>query len=77
MRTLGAAVLGLFSGLLAGVLLGEVVARAALKGGEQVLPLPLALLAGFAPLVLAGAGAVLAVVLERRHGGRSRRPGRS
>ena len=67
MRTLGAAVLGLFSGLLAGVLLGEVVARAALGGGKQVLPLPLALLAGFAPLVLAGVGAIVAVVLKRHH----------
>jgi hypothetical protein len=49
------------------------VARAALRGGEHVLPLPLALLVGFAPLVLAGAGATVAVVLERDRAGRSRR----
>ena len=75
MRTLGAAVLGLFGGLVAGLLLTEVVARLAVGPGGDLRPsLPLALLLGFAPLVLAAVGAALGVVLERRREPGSRRP---
>jgi hypothetical protein len=68
MRTVGALVIGMFAGLLVGVLLTEVVAR--LTNPEDNLGIALAL--GLAPPMLAAAGAVAGVVIERRSGGRAR-----
>jgi len=62
MRTVGAAVAGMFTGLLLGVLLAEPVVRPA---GTD-LPVGTALLLGFAPPVLALLGAVVGVLIARR-----------
>ena len=61
MRTLGALVAGMFAGLVAGVLLAEPVVR--LTGPP---PAAAAGLLGFAPPVLALAGAAAGVLIERR-----------
>ena len=68
MRTLGVAILGLFVGLAAGFLLfSELVARLVVHDGT-VDP-PWTFVIGFGPQVLAVAGAVVAVVIDRRRGG--------
>ena len=61
MRTLGALVAGMFAGLVVGVLLAEPVVR--LTGPSTASG---AAVAGFAPPVLAIAGAVAGVLIERR-----------
>jgi hypothetical protein len=67
MRRLGVAVLGLFSGLLTGFLLIEVIARISLGSSGQVLDsLPLGLLLGYLTPVLAILGVVLALVIDGR-----------
>ena len=67
MRRLGVAVLGLFSGLLTGFLLIEVIARISLGSSGQVPDsLPLGLLLGYLTPVLATLGVVLALVIDGR-----------
>ena len=61
MRTLGALVAGMFAGLVVGVLLAEPVVR--LTGPPTA---AVAALLGFAPPVLAIAGAAAGVLIERR-----------
>jgi hypothetical protein len=63
MRRLGVAVLGLFSGLLSGFLLIEVIARISLGSSGQV---PDSLLLGYLTPVLAILGVVLALVIDGR-----------
>lgn len=65
MRKLGVGILGLFAGLLAGLLVTEIVARIAMAGRDQ-LPesLPLAILLGFAPPTLAVVGVVVGLVID-------------
>lgn len=65
MRQLGVALVGLVGGLLVSGLLIEVIARIAMFGRGQ-LPdsLPLALLLGFLPPVLAIVGVVVALVVD-------------
>ncbi len=70
MRTLGVAVLGLFSGLLLGFLITEVVAVAAgaAAGGLPDSPLLLTALAWITPLAAAaGVAAALGIDRRRRH----------
>ncbi|BAL89363.1 hypothetical protein AMIS_41430 [Actinoplanes missouriensis 431] len=61
MRTLGALVAGMFAGLVVGVLLAEPVVRLAGPPTADV-----SVLLGFAPAVLAIAGAAAGVLIERR-----------
>lgn len=66
-RRLAVADLGLFSGLLTGFLLIEVIARIALgSDGQMPDSLPLALLLGYLTPVLAIVGVVLALVIDGR-----------
>ena len=67
MRKLGVAVLGLFIGLVTGLLLTDVIARLALAAGVH-LPdaLPLAILLGFLSPILAVAGVVVALGIDGR-----------
>lgn len=67
MRTLGVIVLGLFSGLLLGFAVTEIVARISV-GSDGQLPdsMALKLLLGFAPPVLAVLGAGIAVAIDNR-----------
>lgn len=64
-RTLGVAVLGLFVGLLAGVLLTEVIARPAVGGSGEVSTGLAGLLGAIMPL-MGVAGAVIAVVIDQK-----------
>jgi hypothetical protein len=67
MRTLGLTVLGLVAGLVVGLLLTDVVARIAMSGGGDIGDnLPLAMLLGFAPIILAILGAVAAPLIDHR-----------
>ena len=67
MRTLGAALVGLVGGLLAGFLIQEVVARLVLSGGGQFPDsTALALFLGFVTPALAVAVAVAAPVIDAR-----------
>lgn len=67
MRTLGVAVLGLFIGLIAGALLTSAVARpiVASQGGGDF-PVGVGILLGMLMPVLGIAGAVVAVVIDRK-----------
>lgn len=68
MRNLGVGVIGLFSGLLVGLLITELIARplvAASDQGSIGSSVPLALLLGFAPPVLAVVGVVVALRVDR------------
>jgi hypothetical protein len=66
MRTLGVAILGLFLGLAAGFLIfSEVVGRLVVASSGAV-EAPWTFIIGFGPQVLAVAGAVLAVSIDRR-----------
>jgi hypothetical protein len=67
MRTVGFTVLGLAAGLVAGLLLTDVVTRIAMPGGGNIADnLPLAMLLGFAPIILGILGAVTAPLIDRR-----------
>ena len=67
MRPLGAALVGLVGGLLAGFLIQEVVARLVLSGGGQFPDsTALALFLGFVAPALAVAGAVAGPVIDAR-----------
>ncbi len=65
MRTVGALVAGMFAGLLAGVLLAEPVVWLLLGDGAEP-GYGVLLLLGSAPPVLAGVGAAVGVLIERR-----------
>ncbi|MET8149910.1 DUF5957 family protein [Actinoplanes sp. NPDC049668] len=62
MRTVGVAVVGMFAGLLLGVVLTEPVVRLA---GPDVPPAT-ALVVGLGPLLLAALGAVAGLLIDRR-----------
>ena len=66
MRTLGVAVLGLFLGLIAGTLLTSAVARPFVDGDGADIPVGVALLLGMIMPVLGVAGAVAAVLIDRK-----------
>ena len=67
MKIVGITVAGLLGGLLAGMLFLELVARAALSSGvDTASSIPLALLLGFGPILLAIGGAVAAPLLYQR-----------
>lgn len=67
MRQLGIGVLGLFSGLLLGLLVMEVVSRAAVANGTDIGgSLPLSLFLGFVAPVLAVVGVVVSLLIDRR-----------
>jgi hypothetical protein len=67
MRTLGLTILGLVAGLVAGLLLTDVVARIAMSdGGDVAENLPLAVLLGLVPMILAVLGGVVAPLIDRR-----------
>jgi hypothetical protein len=76
MRTLGVAVLGLFSSLLLGFLITEVVAVAAgaATGGLPDSPLLLTALAWITPLAAAAGVAVALGIDRRRRGGHPNDP---
>lgn len=70
MRTLGVAVLGLFIGLIAGALLTSAIGRPLVAdGGAEDISIGVGLLLGMLMPVLGIAGAVVAVVIERRSRG--------
>ncbi|WP_343951898.1 DUF5957 family protein [Nonomuraea longicatena] len=70
MRTLGVAILGLFAGLAAGfVLLSEVLGRLVVDNGE--IDAPWTFVIGFGPMILAGVGAVAAVLIDNARLSRS------
>ncbi|MGH7910327.1 MAG: hypothetical protein ACREQM_08195 [Candidatus Dormibacteraceae bacterium] len=71
MRTIGAAILGLFLGLLAGILLTDVAGRMVVAGGSSIgASLVVGLMTPAASLV----GAVAGIVVEQRvQNGRRRR----
>lgn len=67
MRKLGVALLGLFSGLLTGLLISEFVSRIALSGGADIgQNLPLALFLGLIWPVLGVVGALVALWIDGR-----------
>lgn len=66
MRTIGIAALGLAGGILAGLVVQDVLARLLLDDGVFPNSLPLALLVGFLTPAAAVTGVVLALLLDRR-----------
>jgi hypothetical protein len=66
LRTLGVALVGLVVGLLAGVLVQEVIARVAVSGGQFPDSTALALFLGFVTPALAIAGVVAAPIIDGR-----------
>ena len=67
MRKLGIAVLGLFSGLLVGLLISEVVSRIALSGNADIGDnLPLALFLGLIWPVMGVVGVLVALWIDGR-----------
>jgi hypothetical protein len=73
MRRIGVTVLGLASGLLAGLIVHDVLARVLLDDGAFPDSLPAALLVGFLTPALAVAGAVVALVVDSRRARRGSR----
>lgn len=66
MRKLGIGLLGLLGGLLAGLIVHDVLARILLDDGRFPDSLPVALLIGFLTPTFAIAGVVLALVVDNR-----------
>ncbi|WP_020673757.1 DUF5957 family protein [Amycolatopsis nigrescens] len=67
MRQLGISILGLFSGLLVGFLITEAIARPMLADGGQIPDsVPLGLLLGFGPPILAIVGILVALRIDRK-----------
>ncbi|WP_216215944.1 DUF5957 family protein [Amycolatopsis aidingensis] len=66
MRTLVVAILGVFTGLLAGFVLIEIIAAfvAAQSGGWM--GRTWSLVAGFGPIIMAIAGAVVAIIIDNK-----------
>lgn len=65
MRKLGVGILGLFAGLLVGFLITEMIARPLVAAGGFVPSVPLGLLLGFLPPVLAVVGVGVALRVDR------------
>lgn len=66
MRTLGIAILGVFAGVLAGLLVfNELLGRLLVASGSGI-DAPLAFVIGFGPMVFAAVGAVVAVLIDQR-----------
>lgn len=66
MRTLGAAIVGVFAGVLAGLLVfHELLGRLLVAAGADI-GVAWGLVIGFGPMVLAVAGAVVAVLVDQR-----------
>lgn len=65
MRTVGFAVLGMFTGVLLGFVLTDVIARITLSVGDGDIPLPIALFLGFAIPLCALVGVGVGVLVER------------
>lgn len=74
MRTLGAAIVGVFAGVLAGLLVfNELLGRLLVASGADI-GVPWGLVIGFGPIVLAVVGAVIAVLVDQRMRARRSRP---
>lgn len=66
MRTLGAAILGVFAGLIVGFLIfSELIGRVVVGTGSDI-TLPWAAVIGFGPWILAVVGAVVGVLVDQR-----------
>ncbi|WP_040421840.1 hypothetical protein [Actinopolymorpha alba] len=65
MRTLGVAILGLFIGLVAGALLTSALGRPMVAGGGDI-SISAGILLGMVMPVLGVAGAVIAVIIDRK-----------
>lgn len=66
MRTLGAAIVGVFAGVLVALLVFNELLGRLLAGSGSGVEAPWTFVIGFAPIVLAVAGAVVAVLIEQR-----------
>lgn len=74
MRTLGIAILGVFAGVLAGLLVfNELLGRLLVASGSGI-DAPWTFVIGFGPMVLAAVGAVVAVLIDQRIRARRSRP---
>lgn len=74
MRTIGAAVLGVVAGLLAGFLIFDGLLSRLLVAAGADIGVGLGLVIGYGPVVLAVAGAVVAVGIDQRRRARTGRP---